>query len=99
MTAALFDIAHLLLTVLTWIIIIQFVISLLFMFNVLNRSSSGVITFAQALDRITDPLYRPIRKILPDFGGIDFSPLVVLILIRILHLLLDGAETSLLYGA
>ena len=99
MTAALFDIAHLLLTVLTWIIIIQFVISLLFMFNVLNRSSSGVITFAQALDRITDPLYRPIRKILPDFGGIDFSPLVVLILIRILHLLLDGAENSLLYGA
>ena len=99
MTAALFDIAHLLLTVLTWIIIIQFVISLLFMFNVLNRSSSGVITFAQALDRITDPLYRPIRKILPDFGGIDFSPLVVLILIRILHLLLDGAESSLLYGA
>ena len=99
MTSALFDIAHLLLTVVTWIIIIQFVISLLFMFNVLNRSSSGVITFAQALDRITDPLYRPIRKVLPDFGGIDFSPLVVLILIRILHLLLDGAEQSLLYGA
>ena len=99
MTSALFDIAHLLLTVVTWIIIIQFVISLLFLFNVLNRSSSGVITFAQALDRITEPLYRPIRKILPDFGGIDFSPLVVLILIRIFHLLLDGAETSLLYGA
>ncbi len=99
MTSALFDIAHLLLTVVTWIIIIQFVISLLFLFNVLNRSSSGVITFAQALDRITEPLYRPIRKILPDFGGIDFSPLVVLILIRILHLLLDGAERSLVYGA
>ena len=99
MTSALFDIAHLLLTVVTWIIIIQFVISLLFLFNVLNRSSSGVITFAQALDRITEPLYRPIRKVLPDFGGIDFSPLVVLILIRILHLLLDGAEQSLLYGA
>ena len=99
MTSAIFDIAHLLLTVLTWIIIIQFVISLLFLFNVLNRSSSGVITFAEALDRITQPLYRPIRKILPDFGGIDFSPLVVLILIRILHLLLDGAERSLVYGA
>ncbi len=99
MAPALFDIAHLLLTVVTWMIIIQFVISLLFLFNVLNRSSSGVITFAQALDRITEPLYRPIRKILPDFGGIDFSPLVVLILIRILHLLLDGAERSLLYGA
>src|SRR5918995_3547103 len=99
MTAALFDIAHLLLTVVTWMIIIQFVISLLFLFNVLNTSSSGVRAFAQALDRITEPMYRPIRKILPDFGGIDFSPLVVLILIRIMHMLLDGAESSLLYSA
>ena len=98
MAGALFDVAHLLLTVLTWIIIIQFVISLLFLFNVLNTTSSGVRAFALALDRVTEPFYRPIRKILPDFGGIDFSPLVVLILIRILHLLLSGAEQSLLYG-
>ena len=35
--------------------------------------------FLMALDRMTDPIYRPIRKILPDFGGIDFSPVVVLL--------------------
>ena len=96
---ALFDIAHLLLNVLWWIIVIQFVISLLFLFNALNPSSGGVRAFAAALDRITEPMYRPIRKLLPDFGGLDFSPLVVLILISITHMLLDGAERSLLYGA
>ena len=99
MASALFDVAHLLLNVLWWIIIIQFVISLLFLFNALNANSSGVRQFALALDRITDPLYRPIRKLLPDFGGIDFSPLVVLILISIGHMLLNGAEQSLLYGS
>ena len=99
MAHALFSIAHLLLNVLWWIIIIQFVISLLFMFNALNTSSTGVRNFYSALERITEPLYRPIRRILPDFGGLDFSPLVVLILISIGHLLLDGAERSLLAGA
>ena len=96
---ALFAVAHLLLNVLWWIIIIQFVISLLFLFNVLNTSSTGVRAFYGALERITEPLYRPIRRLLPDFGGLDFSPLVVLILISIGHLLLDGAERSLLYSA
>ena len=43
-----------------------------------------------ALDKITAPLYRPIRKILPDFGGIDFSPLVLLLAIAIVTKLLGG---------
>ena len=60
-------------------------LSWLFAFNVLNTSSNGVRQFAVAIDRITAPLYRPIRRILPDFGGIDFSPLVVLILIQVIR--------------
>ena len=90
MLIALVGIADLLLSVLMWMIIIQVVISWLFAFNVLNASSGGVRAFANALERITAPIYRPIRKILPDFGGIDFSPLVVLILIQILKKLLAG---------
>src|SRR3954465_12690529 len=97
MVHAVFQITHYLLTILTWIIIIQVVISWLFVFNVLNTSSAGVRTFAVALDRITAPLYRPIRRILPDFGGLDFSPIVLLILIQIAHMLLTGAENSLIY--
>lgn len=98
MLTALFDILEFLLTILWWLIIIQVILSWLFAFNVLNTSSRGVLSFTQALDRITAPLYRPIRKIMPDFGGIDFSPLVLLILIQVLQMLLDGAERSLVYS-
>ena len=90
MVLALISIADLLLSVVMWIIIIQVVLSWLFAFNVLNPSSGGLRAFVLALDRITDPVYRPIRRILPDFGGIDFSPLVVLILIQVLKKLLAG---------
>ena len=99
MLIALVDIANLLLSVLTWIIIGQVILSWLLAFNVLNTSSQGVRTFAMALDRITAPLYRPIRKILPDFGGLDFSPLVILILIQVIKKLLAGVVTSYYYGA
>ena len=98
MLIALVGIADLLLNILFWIIIIQVIMSWLLAFNVLNTGSQGVRSFAIALDRITAPLYRPIRRLLPDFGGLDFSPLVVLILIQILEMLLAGAETSILTG-
>jgi YggT family protein len=99
MLIALVDIADLLLSVLMWIIIGQVILSWLLAFNVLNTSSQGVRTVALALDRITAPLYRPIRRILPDFGGLDFSPLVVLILIQILQKLLTGVHDQYYYGA
>ena len=98
MIDALFGIANLLLNVLVWIIIIQVILSWLFAFNVLNSSSQGVRAFVRALDRITDPLYRPIRRLLPDFGGIDFSPLVLILLIKIVQMLLGGAQASLHYS-
>jgi YggT family protein len=99
MLHAIFQIAHYLLTILFWIILVQVILSWLFAFNVLNTNSDSVRVFVRALDRITAPLYRPIRRVLPDFGGIDFSPLVVIILIQILQMLLSGAEASLTYPA
>lgn len=99
MVHALFNVADYLLWILSIVIIIQVVISWLFAFGVLNTRSDGVRAFAVALDRLTAPIYRPIRAMLPDFGGLDFSPLVVLIAIQILRMLLGGAETSLTYGA
>jgi YggT family protein len=98
MLAALVEIADLLLNVLFWIIIIQVILSWLLAFNVLNTSSSGVRTFAVALDRVTAPLYRPIRRILPDFGGLDFSPLVILLLIEVIEKLLAGVVAQYYYG-
>ena len=98
MLIALVDIANLLLSVVSWVIIIQVILSWLFAFNVVNTSSQGVRTFAVAIDRITAPLYRPIRRLLPDFGGIDFSPLVVLIAIQVLQKLLTGVDAQITYG-
>ena len=78
------QIAIVLLDVLWWIIILQVILSWLIAFNVMNTGSEGVRRFIAALDRFLEPLYRPIRRILPDFGGIDFSPLVLLLGVSLL---------------
>jgi YggT family protein len=95
MLLALFNIADLLLRVLGWLVIGQVILSWLIAFNVINTSSDGVRRFVQGLDRFLDPLYRPIRKILPDFGGLDLSPIVLLIAIQIVRMLLGGLATEL----
>jgi YggT family protein len=95
MVLALFQIADMLLQVLMWIIIIQVIISWLFAFNVINPHSGGVRSAIDALDRMTAPIYRPVRRILPDFGGIDFSPLVIILVIQILRKLLAGVAMDL----
>jgi YggT family protein len=100
MLLALFGIVDLLLDVLRWIIIIQAILSWLVAFNVINTHNDFMRSFLNALDRITEPLYRPIRRILPDFGGIDFSPLVALLIIIALQMLLGGlAQDLMLSGA
>ena len=90
MALALIDILQMLLWVLSWIVIAQVIISWLFAFNVINPGSGFMRAVVDALDKITAPLYRPIRKVLPDFGGIDFSPLVLLLAIAIISKLLGG---------
>jgi YggT family protein len=96
MLYALFSIVDMILQLLLWIIIIQVVLSWLVAFNVINLHSNFVRTVVDALDRITTPLYRPIRKIMPDFGGIDFSPIVLILAIQIVRKLNEGLalETS-----
>ena len=91
MLLAVFQIIDMLLWLMTIIIIGQAILSWLVAFNVINTHNDFVRTLLQALDRITAPLYRPIRKILPDFGGLDFSPIVVLLIIWGLQALLAGA--------
>ena len=82
---ALLEIIRILLEVATWIIIIQAVLSWLVAFNVVNTHNEFVRQVLYALDRITEPVYRPIRRLLPDFGGLDLSPMVVLLVIIIIQ--------------
>lgn len=98
MLIALLNIVDFLLNVLVWIIIIQVILSWLFAFNVLNTGSVGLRRFVDALDRLTAPLYRPIKAVMPDFGGIDFSPLVLILLIKVVQMLLHGVAAELVYS-
>ncbi|MGP1281907.1 MAG: YggT family protein [Parasphingopyxis sp.] len=84
MVPALLGVIILLINILIWIIIIQAVLSWLVAFNVINTHNNGVRQFLYLLERITDPLYRPVRAFMPDFGGIDFSPIVVILLLHLL---------------
>jgi YggT family protein len=90
MVLALFSIIDMILQLATWVIIAQVILSWLVAFNVINMQSNFVRTLALTIERITAPIYRPIKKILPDFGGIDFSPLIVLLGIQVLRKLNMG---------
>ena len=88
---ALIDILTYLMNIVIIVVIVQFVLSLLISFNVVNMSNNGVAAIWKAVNAILDPLLNPIRKIMPDTGMIDLSPMVLIIgmsvLIRILAVL------------
>ncbi len=76
---------QLLLTVFTFIIVAQAILSWLIAFNVINTYNEFVRAIWNGLKVITEPVYRPIRRVLPDFGALDISPLVVLLILYILN--------------
>lgn len=76
---ALLDVFLVVLQLATWIILAQAVMSWLVAFNVLPIQNPTVRTIWDTLGRITEPIYRPIRKILPAMGGLDLTPMVVLL--------------------
>ncbi|WP_374146276.1 YggT family protein [Sphingomonas sp. 28-63-12] len=95
----LIQIAMVLLNLVWWIVVVQIILSLLIAFNVINTYNDFIRSLYQGLDRLTAPMYRPIRRILPDFGQIDFSPAVVLIGLQILELVLGNVAASIQTGA
>ncbi|RXR30368.1 YggT family protein [Sphingobium fluviale] len=96
MVLALFQIIMILLNVLWWIIIVQAIMSWLIAFNVINTQNEVVRSIWIALDRLTQPIYRPIRKVMPDLGALDLSPMVVLLIIIILQTILPGLYSSMM---
>jgi len=64
-----------------WVVIASAILSWLIAFNVINTSNRFVFTLADMLYRITEPALRPIRSILPNLGGIDISPVVLILLL------------------
>ncbi len=82
---AILRIVEILLNIVWWVIVIQAIMSWLIAFNVINTYNEMVRSVWNALTRMTEPMYRPIRRILPDFGALDLSPLVVLLILYILQ--------------
>ncbi|HVY00511.1 MAG TPA: YggT family protein [Pseudorhodoplanes sp.] len=70
-----------LLTLYVWVLIAAAVMSWLVAFNVINPYNQVVRTFGEFLYRITEPVLRPIRNVLPNLGGIDISPVIVILII------------------
>jgi len=96
LTLTIIQILQVLLNVLWWVIIIQFVLSMLIVFNVINTSSPFIRSLHDGLDRLTEPLYRPIRRMLPNTGGIDFAPMIVLVAMAILNIILNNVGAAML---
>lgn len=71
-----------------WILIASAIFSWLYAFNVVNPRNQVVGMIGDFLFRATEPVLRPIRRILPDLGGIDISPIVVLLIIYFLRVFL-----------
>ena len=64
-----------------WLLIIQAIMSWLINFGIINTQSNFVNMIGNFLYKVTEPLLRPIRKLLPEFGGVDISPVILIILL------------------
>lgn len=82
---AILDLLMLVLDLYTWVIIASAILSWLVAFGVVNTNNDFVRAIYDFLQRITEPVLRPIRNIMPNLGGIDISPILLLLLIFFLQ--------------
>jgi YggT family protein len=68
-----------------WVILITVIMSWLIAFNVINSSNPYVRQIGYALHRLTEPLLGPIRRMLPDLGGLDISPIILIFALMFLE--------------
>ena len=85
---AVFVTLHLALNIIWWIIILSAIFSWLYAFNVVNPRNQFVGMVGNMLFRLTEPVFRPIRRFMPDLGGLDISPIVVIIIIYFIRMFL-----------
>jgi YggT family protein len=74
-----------LITIYIWLLIAQAILSWLVSFGVVNRYNRAVALIGDFLWRVTEPVLRPIRRVLPDLGGIDISPVILILLLWFLR--------------
>ena len=82
-----------------WVVIASAIASLLIGFNVVNTSNQVVYMIWEFLTRITEPALRPIRRLLPNLGGVDISPVILILLIWFAQMVLQNILIGLHQGA
>jgi YggT family protein len=85
MPYALLNLISTVITIYIWLLIAQAVLSWLLAFGVVNRYNRVVAASSDFLWRITEPLLRPIRSVIPDLGGIDISPVILILVLYFLR--------------
>jgi YggT family protein len=91
---ALVQIVSMLTNVLVMLIIVQFIIGLLFAFNVINKSNEFMAQVYNSINALLEPVLAPIRRIMPNTGAFDFSPLVLILLLNALLIILQNVAQS-----
>jgi YggT family protein len=94
---SLLNVLSLILRLYTFLIFVAVILSWLLAFNVVNRHNDVVRSIWNFVTAVTEPLLRPIRGMMPNLGGIDISPLILLILIYFLSSVLDGYRYQLAF--
>jgi YggT family protein len=82
---ALLDVILIALQIYVWLLIAAAILSWLIAFNVVNTRNQFVATVGEFLYRITEPALRPIRNLMPNLGGIDISPVILILLIFLIE--------------
>ena len=82
MITALFQLLNAVIGLFIWALILAAVFSMLTAFGVLDTRNRLVWTIGDFLYRVTDPVLRPVRNVMPNFGNIDLSPIVVILLLQ-----------------
>ncbi len=82
-----------------WAVILAAVFSMLASFGVLDTRNRMVWSIGDFLYRVTEPALRPIRNFLPNFGSIDLSPLILLLLLQAARMLLSNIASAIITGS
>ncbi len=80
-------------------VIISAILSWLIAFDVLNVRNPNVYRFSSVLDRVTAPLLAPIRRFIPPLGGLDLSPIILILLLQVLQIAIDRTLAAPLVAA
>ncbi|MCZ8371051.1 MAG: YggT family protein [Porphyrobacter sp.] len=91
MTGALVEILGMVISTANMLLIVWFIIGLLFAFNVVSPSNQFAFAVHDALSRLFEPVLRPIRRVMPDTGAVDFSPMVFMLLLVAVSKMLQAA--------